>query len=80
MKHSVAVQFESLDDLKQFVHIANLYPFPIDLVSDQYCVDAKSIMGIFSLPVGVPISCVLSSAEADAFLEAIAPFRVQVTD
>lgn len=43
------VLINSIDDVKNFVNIVNRYSCDIDLVSGRYVVDAKSIMGIFSL-------------------------------
>ena len=39
----------SINDVKEFVNIVSKYDFDIDLTSGRYVVDAKSIMGIFSL-------------------------------
>ena len=39
----------SINDVKNFVNIVSKYDYEIDLSSGRYVVDAKSIMGIFSL-------------------------------
>lgn len=44
-----------VDDVKKFVHFVSDYNFKIELVSGNYAVDAKSIMGIFSLDLDRPI-------------------------
>ncbi|MBQ7037071.1 MAG: HPr family phosphocarrier protein [Clostridia bacterium] len=49
------VVLKSITDVKNFVNIVNKYDFEIDLISGRYVVDAKSIMGIFSLDLGKPI-------------------------
>ncbi len=43
------VLLSSIGDVKEFVAITNACPFEIDVCSGRYAVDAKSIMGIFSL-------------------------------
>lgn len=43
------IKLSSIGDVKDFVAITNDCPFEIDVVSGRYAVDAKSIMGIFSL-------------------------------
>ena len=43
------VNLQAINDVKEFVNIVMKYDFDIDLVSGRYAVDAKSIMGIFSL-------------------------------
>ncbi|SNX53877.1 HPr family phosphocarrier protein [Thermoanaerobacterium sp. RBIITD] len=43
------VSLNSIDKVKNFVEKMAKYPFEIDVVSGRYVIDAKSIMGIFSL-------------------------------
>ncbi|MCH5207747.1 MAG: HPr family phosphocarrier protein [Oscillospiraceae bacterium] len=43
------ILLSSINDVKEFVSITNDCPFEIDVISGRYAVDAKSIMGIFSL-------------------------------
>ena len=50
------VQFKSITDVKDFVHTVNSFPYDVDLSSGRYVVDAKSIMGIFSLELQRPIN------------------------
>lgn len=45
----VTVSLASINDVKSFVNIVSKYDFDVDLISGRYVVDAKSIMGIFSL-------------------------------
>ena len=49
------IRFQSISDVKEFVQIVNSYPYDVDLSSGRYVVDAKSIMGIFSLDLSKPI-------------------------
>jgi phosphotransferase system HPr-like phosphotransfer protein len=43
------ISLNSIDKVKNFVEKMSKYPFDIDIVSGRYVIDAKSIMGIFSL-------------------------------
>ena len=43
------IMLHSINDVKTFVNSVNKYDFDVDLTSGRYVVDAKSIMGIFSL-------------------------------
>ncbi|MBR6879754.1 MAG: HPr family phosphocarrier protein [Clostridiales bacterium] len=43
------IKLLSINDVKEFVTMATLCPFDTDLISGRYTVDAKSIMGIFSI-------------------------------
>ena len=49
------IMIKSILDAKNFVNIVNTCDFDIDLESGRYLVDAKSIMGIFSLDLSKPI-------------------------
>jgi phosphocarrier protein HPr len=56
------IQLKSIDDVKSFVRIVNDFPYDVDLVSGRYVVDAKSIMGIFSLDLAQPIDVLVHHA------------------
>ena len=45
----------SIDRVKNFVNIIQLFNGDFDLVSGRYTIDAKSIMGIFSLDLSKPV-------------------------
>ena len=46
---TVDIKLSSIEDVRKFVDIVSKYDIDIDLSSGRYIVDAKSIMGIFSL-------------------------------
>lgn len=48
---SYKLDLNSIDKVKKFVNVINTFDGDFDLVSDRYVVDAKSIMGIFSLDI-----------------------------
>ena len=52
---SVTINLNSIDKVKTFVNTITTYAGDFDLASDRYVVDAKSIMGIFSLDLGKPL-------------------------
>ena len=58
MKNKIDIKFLSISDVKEFADIVSAFDYDIDLVSGRYVVDAKSIMGIFSLDLSKPISLV----------------------
>ncbi|MBR4724043.1 MAG: HPr family phosphocarrier protein, partial [Clostridia bacterium] len=64
------------NDVKDFVNIVTKYDFEIDLTSGRYVVDAKSIMGIFSLDLSKPIKAEVHSDDCDKFLGEIKKFIV----
>ena len=47
--YTAIISLSSIDVVKKFVNLANNYDFPINLHSEKYIVNGKSIMGIFSL-------------------------------
>lgn len=71
---AVTIMLNTVNDVKQFVNIVAKYDFDIDLVSGRYAVDAKSIMGIFSLDISKPIELQAHTDNAEALLEEIKPF------
>ncbi|MCI1722173.1 MAG: HPr family phosphocarrier protein [Lachnospiraceae bacterium] len=52
---TIKVSLNSIDKVKTFVNDINRFDFDFDLVSGRYVIDAKSIMGIFSLDLSKPI-------------------------
>ncbi len=67
----------SINDVKDFVNIVSKYDFDVDLTSGRYVVDAKSIMGIFSLDLSKPIKVEVHSDDCDAFIDDLKEFIVK---
>ena len=53
---SVTIHLSLAENVKDFVNIVSKYPYDIDLRSGRHVVDAKSILGIFSLDLNKPIT------------------------
>lgn len=68
----------SINDVKDFVNIVSKYDFDVDLTSGRYTVDAKSIMGIFSLDLSKPILVEVHAegAACDEFIASLTKFIV----
>ena len=73
---TLEINLSSINDVKEFVNLVNKYDFDVDLISGRYIVDAKSIMGIFSLDLSKPIKVEVQSDNEDAekFVELLKPF------
>lgn len=71
---TVNVLLSSINDVKNFVNIVSKYDFDIDLSSGRYVVDAKSIMGIFSLDLAKPIKVEIHTDDADAIMGELKPY------
>ncbi|MFI3236863.1 MAG: HPr family phosphocarrier protein [Lachnospiraceae bacterium] len=53
---TVQISLNSIDKVKSFVNEITKFDYDFDLVSGRYVIDAKSIMGIFSLDLSKPIN------------------------
>ena len=74
---TTTVNLQAINDVKEFVNIVMRYDFDIDLVSGRYAIDAKSIMGIFSLDLSKPIQLNAHTDDADDFFKNIEKFIVK---
>ncbi len=52
----VEIRLSLAENVKTFVNIVNRYEFDMDLRAGRHVVDAKSILGIFSLDLSKPIT------------------------
>ena len=62
---TVQISLNSIDKVKSFVNDISKFDFDFDLVSGRYVIDAKSIMGIFSLDLSKPIDLNIHADGAD---------------
>lgn len=79
MKKTVKVILNSIDSVKNFSNITFKHDLDLSLHSGRYIVDAKSIMGIFSLDLSKPIDLEIDGSNEkaiDLFLEQIETFTV----
>lgn len=70
------ILLSTINDVKVFVNTVSKYDFDVDLVSGRYAIDAKSIMGIFSLDLSKPIKMQVYSDDCDTFMAEIKPFII----
>ena len=74
---TVSISLNSIDKVKAFVNDISKYDFDFDLVSGRYVIDAKSIMGIFSLDISKPIDLNIHNADnLDEIMEQLQPYLV----
>ncbi|MDD7267228.1 MAG: HPr family phosphocarrier protein [Lachnospiraceae bacterium] len=74
---TVQISLNSIDKVKSFVSTVTKFDSDFDLVSGRYVIDAKSIMGIFSLDLTKPIDLNIHSDETDDIMVAIQSFIVE---
>ena len=73
--YSTSIMLSSIEAVKKFVTLTNSYNFPINLATDKYKIDAKSIMGVFSLDLSKPLRIEVESDDADEFISQLGQFR-----
>lgn len=74
---SITIKLNTISDVKDFVNTVAKYDFDVDLISGRYAIDAKSIMGIFSLDISKPIRLDAHTDNADAFFNEIGKFAAE---
>lgn len=74
---TVRICLNSIDKVKSFVNDLTKFDTDFDLVSGRYVIDAKSIMGIFSLDLSKPIDLnIHSESDVDEILSILSPYIV----
>ena len=74
---TVKISLNSIDKVKSFVNDLAKFDADFDLVSGRYVIDAKSIMGIFSLDLSKPIDLNNHAEEnVDQILDILAPYII----
>ncbi len=75
---TVSISLTDIDKIKQFVNDVTKFDYDFDLVSGRYVIDAKSIMGIFSLDLSKPIELNIHTEEnIDEILKVLEPYLVK---
>jgi phosphotransferase system HPr-like phosphotransfer protein len=74
---TVKICLNSIDKVKAFVNDITKFDSDFDLVSGRYVIDAKSIMGIFSLDLSKDIDLNIHAEDnIDAVIDALKPYIV----
>lgn len=75
---TVKISLNSIDKVKSFVNALTKFDADFDLISGRYVIDAKSIMGIFSLDLSKPIDLNIHAEDnIDDILKILAPYIVE---
>ena len=75
---TVKISLNSIDKVKSFVNDVTKFDTDFDLVSGRYVIDAKSIMGIFSLDLSKPIDLTIhSDNDAENILETLKSYIIE---
>lgn len=78
---TVQISLNSIGKVKSFVNTISQFEYDFDLISGRYVIDAKSIMGIFSLDLSKPIDLAIHTEDnlneiLDEILEALKPYII----
>ena len=72
------ISLNSIDKVKSFVKHITKFNYDFDLVSGRYVIDAKSIMGIFSLDLSKPIDLSIHAEDdIDEILDTLKPYIIE---
>lgn len=77
MNKKVTVVLNEIEKVKKFNNEVSTYECDIDLIRWRYVIDAKSVMGVFSLDLSKPVDVVIHSdneEEINRFIEAMKKF------
>ena len=74
---TATIKLSLVENVNKFVNIVGRYPFDMDLRAGRHVVDAKSILGIFSLDLSRPITLEIYSEDCGELLEEIKPFLAE---
>ena len=74
---TVKININTINDVKNFVSIVSRCDYDVDIVSGRYAIDAKSIMGIFSLDLSKPIDLSIHAEDnLNEILETLKPYMI----
>lgn len=73
---SINIKLSLAENVKSFVNVVNRYPYDMDLRAGRHVVDAKSILGIFSLDLSKPITLEVYADECSDLMEDIKAFTL----
>lgn len=73
---SIPIKLSFAEEVKAFVNVVSRYPYDMDLRAGRHVVDAKSILGIFSLDLSKPISLEVYADNCDDLIKDLEPFTL----
>ena len=70
------IKLNTIEDVKKFVGVVFRYEYDVDVVSGRYAVDAKSILGLFSIDLSKEVVMKVHSSECHELLNELKDFIV----
>ena len=71
------IRINTIEDVKNFVTTVTKCNYDVDIVSGRYAIDAKSIMGIFSLDLSTPLELRVHSDDCDELMAELDKYIVK---
>lgn len=71
---AVTISLTQVDQVKRFVNLVAQAPYDVDMVSGRYTVNAKSMLGIYSLDLSKPIQVLIYSDNCEGLKKELAEF------
>ena len=68
---TIQISLNSIGKVKSFVNAITQFDYDFDLISGRYVIDAKSIMGIFSLDLSKPLELRIISDEENVIADVL---------
>lgn len=62
---ALTISLSQVSQVQQFVNTVNKYPFDVDMVSGRYTINAKSLLGIYSLDLNRPLQVLIYSDDCE---------------
>lgn len=72
----MSIRLTEINQVREFVELTSKCEFDVDLVSDRYTVDAKSLLGIYSLNLSNPLQVVIYGDNTEDFEKALEKYKI----
>lgn len=72
----MSIRLTKINQVREFVELTSKCEFDVDLVSDRYTVDAKSLLGIYSLKLSNPLQVVMYGDNTEDFEKALEKYKI----
>ena len=71
---AMTISLTQVTEVQDFVNLVSRFPFEVDIVSGRYTVNAKSLLGIYSLDLSRPLQALIYSDDCAELMEALEAF------
>ena len=71
---AMTISLTQVTEVQDFVNLVSRFPFEVDIVSGRYTVNAKSLLGIYSLDLSRPLQTLIYSDDCAELMEALEAF------